>query len=384
MNRIAVPAAGEMGVVCLHGVGTSLKYENHLDGLRAISILLVMCNHMAGGPPFLNGSIGVDIFFAISGFLITNILLIEFDEFGDISLRAYFLKRVFRIFPLYYTTIAMYVIASFVLYKLTHDGSKLADLYEAFPYLITVNEEFMFDEKNTLFGQAWSVGIGEKFCFLWPQVLLFFSIKRKAIYYVIVGAIIAYIIYIAPKGLTERGYSRAYFELIFASLMTIVVWRYKAASTRVFAGNSAFFVLCGAVSYYIFRYGDLLSVLVSIIATFTIISLHISPKQRLAYLLSFKPLVFLGKLSYGIYLIHVLAIHFVSAVLDRFSWTLPWSLRFLLALIVSVAASYVLQITIERPMVAIGRSLAKRLALVKPAKIDRAGALSVRMESAER
>jgi peptidoglycan/LPS O-acetylase OafA/YrhL len=104
----------------------------------------------------------------------------------------------------------MYVIASFVLYKLTHDGSKLADLYEAFPYLITVNEEFMFNEKNTLFGQAWSVGIGEKFCFLWPQLLLFFSIKRKAIYYVIVGAIIAYIIYIAPKGLTERGYSRAY------------------------------------------------------------------------------------------------------------------------------------------------------------------------------
>jgi peptidoglycan/LPS O-acetylase OafA/YrhL len=49
-------------------VGTSLKYENHLDGLRAISILLVMCNHMAGGPPFLNGSIGVDIFSQLADF----------------------------------------------------------------------------------------------------------------------------------------------------------------------------------------------------------------------------------------------------------------------------------------------------------------------------
>jgi peptidoglycan/LPS O-acetylase OafA/YrhL len=278
-----------------------------------------------------------------------------------------------------------------VLYKLTHDSSKLADLYEEFPYIITVNEEFMFNENNTLFGQAWSVGIGEKFCLLWPQLFLFFSLKRKAIYYVIVGVIIAYIIYIAPKGLTERGYSRAYFELIFASLMTIVIWRYKAASTRVFAGNSAFFVFCGAVLYYIFRVGEVLNTLVSIIATFTIISLHISSKQRLAYLLSFEPLVFLGKLSYGIYLIHVLAIHFISAVLDRFSWTLPWSLRFLIALIVSVAASYILQLTIERPMVAFGRSLAKRLALVKPAKIDHAGAAptpvgahSIRMESFER
>ena len=172
--------------------------------------------------------------------------------------------------------------------------------------------------------------------------------------------------------------------------MTIVVWRYKAASTRVFAGNSAFFVFCGAVLYCIFRFGELLNILVFIIATFMIISLHISPKQRVAYLLSFKPLVFLGKLSYGIYLIHVLAIHFISAVLDRFTWTLPWSLRFLVALIVSVAASYILQTTIERPMVAFGRSLAKRLALVKPRKIDNAGAgpvpagvHSVRMESFE-
>jgi peptidoglycan/LPS O-acetylase OafA/YrhL len=372
-------------------VGTFLKYEDHLDGLRAISILLVMCNHMEGGPPIINGSIGVDIFFAISGFLITNILLIEFEEFGDISLKAYFVKRVFRIFPLYFTTIFIYVIASFAVNKIMHDGSKLIDLYEAFPYLITVNEEFMFNEKNTLFGQAWSVGIGEKFCLLWPQLFLFFNTKRKIIYYVIVGAIIAFIIFIAPSGLTERGYSRAYFELIFASFMTIVIWRYKAASMRLFAGNSAFFVVCGAVLYYIFRFGDLLNILVSVIATFTIISLHISPEQRLACLLSFKPLVFLGKLSYGVYLIHVLAIHFVAAVLDRFSWALPWSLRFLVALIVSMAASYVLRVTIERPMVAFGRSQAKRLclakrrALAKPAEVERAGALTTaRTESSER
>lgn len=166
-----------MGVICLHGVGTSLKYENHLDGLRAISILLVMCNHMAGGPPFLNGSIGVDIFFAISGFLITNILLIEFNEFGDISLRAYFLKRVFRIFPLYFTTIAIYMIASFVLYKLTHDGSKLADLYEAFPYLVTVNEEFMFNEKTHYFGRhgRWEL---EKNFVLFGRNYCYFSVLK--------------------------------------------------------------------------------------------------------------------------------------------------------------------------------------------------------------
>jgi peptidoglycan/LPS O-acetylase OafA/YrhL len=114
-----------------------------------------------------------------------------------------------------------------------------------------------------------------------------------------------------------------------------------------------------------------MNVSVSIFATLIIVSLHISPKQRLTDLLSFKQ-VFIGKLSYGIYLVHVLVIHIVFVALEKLSvpLPLPWSLGFPIVLTVSVAVAYLLRITIERPMIAYGRSLAKRRPLVKPPEVD--------------
>ena len=142
-------------------------------------------------------------------------------------------------------------------------------------------------------------------------------------------------------------------------------------ASRVFEGNSAYFCLGAVLVYYILRSGIYMNVSVSIFSTLMIISLHLSPKQRLADLLSFKPLVFIGKLSYGVYLVHVLVIHTVFIALEKLSvpLPLPWSLGFLIALTVSMAAAYLLRITIERPMIAYGRSLTKRRSLVKPPEV---------------
>ena len=219
---------------------------------------------------------------------------------GDISLRAFYTKRVFRILPLYFITIAIYILVIVGIYRFTGDRGKLDDLYAALPYLVSMNEEFMFDSKNTVFGQAWSLGIEEKFYLFWPLLLLFFSKKRNIGSYIIVAAIFVITIYFVPNGLIERGHARAYLELVFASLLTIIIWRYKAMASRVFAGNSAYFLLGAVLIYYILKFGVIMNVSVSIFSTLIIVSLHISPKQRLADLLSFKPLVFIGKLSYGI------------------------------------------------------------------------------------
>jgi peptidoglycan/LPS O-acetylase OafA/YrhL len=90
-----------------------------LDGLRAVSIAMVLIAHVPdtfSARPFGtstlltifgNGALGVSIFFAISGFLITTLLLNEFRETGDISLRAFYLRRAFRILPAFYTYLAV-------------------------------------------------------------------------------------------------------------------------------------------------------------------------------------------------------------------------------------------------------------------------------------
>src|SRR5579862_611155 len=78
-----------------------------LDGLRCASILAVIWHHATG---IGKGYLGVEIFFAISGFLITTLLLRERRGFGDISLGDFYARRSLRILPLYYTVLAIYVV----------------------------------------------------------------------------------------------------------------------------------------------------------------------------------------------------------------------------------------------------------------------------------
>src|SRR5512141_1648626 len=84
-----------------------------LDGLRAISIVMVLFGHMAGTRglpvrwlPFAWGSLGVTVFFVISGFLITSLLVKEHSKTGTISLRTFYLRRTMRIFPAMYVFVA--------------------------------------------------------------------------------------------------------------------------------------------------------------------------------------------------------------------------------------------------------------------------------------
>src|SRR5207244_11910237 len=91
-----------------------------LDGLRAISIVMVMLGHTAGtpgSPAFLfklehAGNLGVKVFFVISGFLITTLLFKELEATKRISLRNFYLRRVFRIFPAFYTYFAVILVAT--------------------------------------------------------------------------------------------------------------------------------------------------------------------------------------------------------------------------------------------------------------------------------
>lgn len=90
-----------------------------LDGLRAFSILGVIWHHTAASVhgPFLGhvGAEGVSLFFAISGFLITTLLLREQRRQGQVDLKAFYVRRSLRIFPLYYATLALYVLTVWVL-----------------------------------------------------------------------------------------------------------------------------------------------------------------------------------------------------------------------------------------------------------------------------
>jgi len=147
--------------------------RNHfgsLDGLRAISILGVIWahgpGHGAASVLLRSGSRGVDLFFAISGFLITTLLLRELRSKGFISLKRFYIRRALRIFPLYYVVLAFYVVLA--LAQQTRQPASRQFLFNL-PYFLTYTANWFVPPAAT-FGFAWSLAIEEQFYCVWPWV----------------------------------------------------------------------------------------------------------------------------------------------------------------------------------------------------------------------
>jgi peptidoglycan/LPS O-acetylase OafA/YrhL len=152
-----------------------------LDGLRAISIALVFAHHVAGTPhspaptSFANrmafGELGVRVFFVISGFLITGLLLKELDRHQHIRLGRFYFRRTLRIFPPYYAfVVALIVLQAFGLIELVK-----GDVLHALTY--TSN----YHDRSWNTGHTWSLAVEEQFYLLWPAVLLLLGRRRGLI-----------------------------------------------------------------------------------------------------------------------------------------------------------------------------------------------------------
>jgi peptidoglycan/LPS O-acetylase OafA/YrhL len=161
--------------------------ERHLpvlDGLRAIACTLVMVFH--AGVISVPGDLGVTLFFVISGFLITWLLLNERDRTGTLDLRAFYLRRTLRIFPAYYALIVATIAARHFLGR----PWTTAQVATALTYTV----DFYIPVVNTLIhptNHAWSLAIEEQFYLLWPICLLWLLNRGPRAVIVGVGAAIA-------------------------------------------------------------------------------------------------------------------------------------------------------------------------------------------------
>lgn len=151
-----------------------------LDGLRAISIMMVIGAHATMGMPaldshpflsytFLSGDRGVSVFFVISGFLITSLLLKEEQETGRISLRHFYIRRAFRILPPFW----VFLITVGVLWKIGALQCSWRILGTAFIFLRD------YTNGDWWTGHTWSLSIEEQFYIFWPTALLFLGKRRS-------------------------------------------------------------------------------------------------------------------------------------------------------------------------------------------------------------
>lgn len=142
-----------------------------LDGLRAFSIMLVCIGHVAGtvgAPEFLTplhnlGNFGVKIFFVISGFLITYLLLIEREKTGRINLKQFYIRRTFRLFPAFFFYIACMAAADYLGWVTLWEG----DLFHAATYTMNYHHE-----RSWWLNHSWSLAVEEQFYLLWPFLIV--------------------------------------------------------------------------------------------------------------------------------------------------------------------------------------------------------------------
>lgn len=328
-----------------------MRYVRSLDGIRAICVLLVVCQHTSGKPWWINGSVGVDIFFALSGFLITTLLVREYERDGTVSLKGFYVRRVCRIVPLYFLTIALYFPSVWITAIALHDMSGVEHFRGAFPWLITFNSELRPAAAGNLFGHAWTLGIEEKFYVLWPLAILpVLALGRRSL------VLLPLLLIFLPWPLMFRGYV----GITCGVVMSLLIER-GGARALIARIPTAFWVAALAAAYIItFATPDeRVNILIAVAAALLVASLVHNPGSLTDRILSTRPLPFLGVLTYAIYLTHRLVGNAVEAAFAIGHVQETFWVGALLVYGLTIPVAYLLHIVIEKPAIAYGKRLTR-------------------------
>lgn len=290
-----------------------------LDGLRAVAIIPVVLLHSW---PQLSpsGYYGVDVFFALSGFLITTVLLKEFDATGSVSIRRFFMRRVLRLVPALLFAVAC-LVAILAAFPASHlPFSKTIEQLPLTLFYVSDIAQGAFNREIVLFSHSWSLSVEEHFYLIWPFVLLAILRGRRERALLLTAASGAVLISVArlaalPHLLPDRLYYSPEFHsdgLLIGSVLALALRKTAVRDAFVRRGHIYSLIglvtivaLCAEPSGQSIEFGFYGGFTIAAIATTLIIGgvVH-RPKSLSGRLLSTRPLVGLGRISYGVYLWH--------------------------------------------------------------------------------
>ncbi len=354
----------------LHQSGTN-SYMPGLDGLRALSVFAVIAYHLGSGlAP--GGLLGVNLFFVLSGYLITGILLSQIKSQGRINIADFWLRRIRRLYP---ALLAM--LAGLAIWALLFDPARfvswrqemLASVFYASNWYLIFHEVSYFESFGppSPLGHLWSLAIEAQFYLIWPFLLGFgvrlFQHRKWLIALTLLIALISAaamaLLYIpgSDPGRVYYGTDTRAFALMLGAIAAML-WPFDSMSRAIskkyrFALDASGIVALSIVLWmivktdqyetFLYQFGFLFFSIAG--AVLVVVLAH--PANRLVLLFGWPPICLIGKLSYGIYLWHFPVIILSSPLINT---TGPDPLRSVCQIAVSIllaAASYYL---IEKPI----------------------------------
>lgn len=308
----------------------------NLNGVRAIAALAVVLHHIwqflqitgklneFEGFVTIIGKLGVTLFFVLSGFLISYLLFAEEKKTGTIFIKDFYIRRMLRIWPLYYTIVILsfFILPHIELFSLPDEyWGKIEQNFGMYLTLFLLFLPNLALSKGGVLpygSQSWSVGVEEQFYLIWPLLMKFF--KNKLV--VIFGTIIVYFV----VDLLIKSLSKSIPYYIKNFVLSFQIY------SMAIGGFFAYLAFYGKekwqkwlLNYYVFV-GALFIFMILIYLSktrqvyysipFAIIIYNLACNPSLKTLLENKILNYLGKISYGIYMYHCIAIVFSIRLLD--------------------------------------------------------------------
>ena len=323
-------------------------YKPYLDGLRAVAVWVVLFYHldMSWMP---GGFLGVDVFFVLSGYLITTLLLLELDDAGRISFTRFYARRARRLLPALFLVVLVVTVFGVIAFPRSVQAEFAKDalatvFYVANWFFIHVDRSY-FDEfaDPSPFRHMWSLAVEEQFYVFWPIALWLLPASRVRI--LIVGLVALVSVALLAWSFDAEDPTRAYFgtdtrahQPLIGSLLALLV-RYfgpirlpRGLSEVLFVALAGAFVLLEDTSpAYYFGLSTLLAVCVAgILAGLE----STETPSILRRLLSQPAATYLGRISYGSYLWHwpiIIALHQFAEVSNAARVVLTVGLTFVLS-----------------------------------------------------
>ena len=318
-------------------------YSPQLDGLRAFCIIFTIFNHIEGVPSWINGGVGVDVFFVLSGFLITGILIQ--GEGRKNFLKSFYIRRFFRIAPIYYFSFALTALAALILDRKFGSSTKINELAASWQYIILFLGEYRPATAGSFFGHSWTIGIEEKFYLIWP--ILFIFLLGNAISRVVFLCL--FLVLIGNLGDMElRGYGGIAMGSIAATF--IFHWKIKSVNTYF-----AFSMFVSAYIIQIFSPDFIFSI--SVAAAFLVPALYQNNCSLIAKILALPLFVWLGRLTFSIYMLHILCLNVVKIFFAKIEVD-NWLIVFWVGYVLSVVVAWLSFRLIEYPLIVYGKRLA--------------------------